>query len=51
MRPTTYLSPFNQKEEVVKDISFNKNLTLCDCTLRDGEQPVSYTHLTLPTKA
>lgn len=38
MRPTTYLSPFNQKEEVVKDISFNKNLTLCDCTLRDGEQ-------------
>lgn len=38
MRPTSYLSPFNEYPEVVKNVSFNKNLTLCDCTLRDGEQ-------------
>lgn len=38
MRPTSYLSPFNTYEEVTKNISFNPNLTLCDCTLRDGEQ-------------
>ena len=34
----TAMSPFNEYPEVTKDISFNKNLTLCDCTLRDGEQ-------------
>lgn len=38
MRPTASLSPFNTFPEVTKGISFNKNLTLCDCTLRDGEQ-------------
>jgi len=38
MRPTSYLSPFNTIPEVVKDIHFSPSLTLCDCTLRDGEQ-------------
>lgn len=38
MQPTSSLSPFNQYDEVTKKITFNKNLTLCDCTLRDGEQ-------------
>ena len=38
MRPTSYLSTFNTYPEVTKDIRFSKNLTLCDCTLRDGEQ-------------
>ena len=38
MRPLYNLSPFNTLSEVTKNIHFNKNLTLCDCTLRDGEQ-------------
>ncbi len=38
MKPTSYLSPFNDFPEVISDIHFNDNLTLCDCTLRDGEQ-------------
>lgn len=33
-----YLSPFNTFPEVTEGITFNKHLTLSDCTLRDGEQ-------------
>lgn len=32
------LSPYNSYPEATKEIAFNKNLTLSDCTLRDGEQ-------------
>ena len=35
---TCAMSPFNTIPEVTKHISFPKELTLCDCTLRDGEQ-------------
>ena len=38
MRPTSYLSPFNNIPEVTSGISFSNDLTLSDCTLRDGEQ-------------
>ena len=38
MRPDWYLSPFNTIPEVTEKFHFNPNLTLCDCTLRDGEQ-------------
>lgn len=38
MRPVCAMSPFNTIPEVASRISFSKNLTLCDCTLRDGEQ-------------
>lgn len=34
----TAMSRFNEFPEVKDGIQFNKNLTLCDCTLRDGEQ-------------
>lgn len=38
MRPESCLSPFNTYPEAEKDLHFSPNLTLCDCTLRDGEQ-------------
>lgn len=38
MRPDFYLSPFNTIPQVTEQISFSEHLTLCDCTLRDGEQ-------------
>lgn len=38
MRPTAYLSPYNSIPEVTDGIAFSQNLTLSDCTLRDGEQ-------------
>ena len=38
MRSMTSMSPFNTFPEVTKDVTFSPDLTLCDCTLRDGEQ-------------
>ena len=38
MKVTSYLSPFNEHPDVVAQLHFSKNLSLCDCTLRDGEQ-------------
>lgn len=38
MDRTSYLSSYNTCAEALEGIHFNKNLTLCDCTLRDGEQ-------------
>lgn len=32
------VSPFNKYPEVIKNIAFSSDLTICDCTLRDGEQ-------------
>lgn len=38
MRPESYLSPFNTLPEITEQFHFSPHLTLCDCTLRDGEQ-------------
>ena len=38
MEQLSYLSPFNTYPEVCGQFAFSKQLTLCDCTLRDGEQ-------------